>query len=153
MTVRQTFAQAASNQPTRVGVIGVGAIGAAVIGALRQGRIPGCILSGVLARSDLPKGIRRFAARSLADLVDRSDLVVEAAGHSALASLGPPVIESGTDLLVVSVGALVDGDLYARLAKEDGGRLLISTGAVGGLDTLLAAMLNAATGVGGANVS
>jgi aspartate dehydrogenase len=141
MSGRRSSSERTAGELTHVGVIGIGAIGAAVIDALREGRIPGCSLSGVLARSDLPQHINRFAAGSIEDLIDRSDLVVEAAGQSALASLGPTVIDSGTDLLVVSVGALVDDDLYARLAREGGGRLMISTGAIGGLDTLLAAML------------
>lgn len=131
----------AERKAIRVGVIGFGAIGAPVIEALRDGRVPGCNLSGILTRSTLPDGLGRFAASSLHDLIDRSDLIVEAAGHTALGKLGPSVIESGKDLLVLSVGALVDDMLYERLTKDGGGRLLISTGAVGGLDTLLAAML------------
>jgi aspartate dehydrogenase len=126
---------------TRVGVIGYGAIGAPVIEALRDGRIPGCKLSGILTRSKPQGNLERYSASSLFDLIERSDLVVEAAGHGALATLGPDVIESGKDLLVLSVGALVDDELFAKLTQEGGGRLLISTGAVGGLDTLLAAML------------
>jgi aspartate dehydrogenase len=141
MSGRRSSSERTADELTHVGVIGMGAIGAAVIDALRGGRIPGCSLSGVLARSDLPQHINRFAAASIEDLIDRSDLVVEAAGQSAVANLGPTVIDNGTDLLVVSVGALVDDDLYARLTREGGGRLLISTGAIGGLDTLLAAML------------
>ena len=131
----------AKRAATRVGVIGFGAIGAPVIEALRDGRIPGCNLSGILTRSTPPDELERFAASSLHDLIDRSDLIVEAAGHKALGRTGPSVIESGTDLLVLSVGALVDDLLYQRLTRDGGGRLLISTGAVGGLDTLLAAML------------
>jgi aspartate dehydrogenase len=124
-----------------VGVIGTGAIGAPIIDSLRGGLVPGCRLSGILTRSRLPDNIGSLAAPSLKDLIDRSDLIVEAAGHAALSELGPPVIENGKDLLVVSVGALVDDDLRARLTQENGGRLLISTGAVGGLDILAAAML------------
>jgi aspartate dehydrogenase len=126
---------------TRIGVIGSGAIGEPVIRALKDGRIPGCDLTAVLTRSPLSEDLTTFAARSLDELVQRTDLVVEAAGHAALAELGPSVVEQGRDLLVLSVGALVDEDLFARLTPSKGGRLLISTGAVGGLDTLLAAML------------
>jgi aspartate dehydrogenase len=131
----------AKRTATRVGVIGFGAIGGPIIETLRDGRIPGCNLSGILVRSTLPDDLARFRASSLHDLIDRSDLIVEAAGHTALGRTGPTVIESGKDLLVLSVGALVDDLLYERLTKDGGGRLLISTGAVGGLDTLLAAML------------
>lgn len=126
---------------TRVGVIGCGAIGAPVVEELWHGRIPGCRLAGVLTRSELPPGLSGYAASSIYDLIDRSDLLVEAAGHDALATLAPPVVENGRDLLVLSVGALVDDDLRERLTVERGGKLLISTGAIGGLDILTAAML------------
>jgi aspartate dehydrogenase len=128
---------------TRVGMIGFGAIGAPVIEALRGGRVPGCKLSGILTRSELPDDLGMFSASSVDHLIDQSDVIVEAAGHAALGRLGPPIIESGTDLLVVSVGALVDDLLYERLTRGGGGRLLVSTGAIGGLDTLMAAMLMA----------
>jgi len=141
MTRRAALSGITRRRTTYVGVIGSGAIGAPVIEALRQGRVPGCKLSGILTRSQLPDGIGTLAASSLEDFIDRSDLVVEAAGHAALSKIGPIVIGNGRDLLVVSVGALVDDELFTRLTKKDGGRLLISTGAVGGLDTLAAAML------------
>lgn len=126
---------------TRVGIIGYGSIGRPIIDALRRGRVPGCNLSGILTRSELPEDLAGSEASSIFDLIERSDVVVEAAGHEALSRFGPSVVESGRDLIVLSVGALVDEDLLAELSKEGGGRLLISTGAVGGLDTLLAAML------------
>lgn len=133
----------ARQSPTRVGVIGFGAIGRPVVDALRNGRVPGCTLSAILIRSGLPDDVAPLGASSVHDLIDRSDLVVEAAGQAALASLGPLVVESGTDLLALSVGALSDDRLYEKLTRDGGGRLLLSTGAVGGLDTLSAAMLAA----------
>ena len=131
----------AQRKDIRVGVIGAGAIGAPIIDALRHGRIPGCNLSGILEQVELPAEIEHLGASSLYDLIERSDLVVEAAGQGAVRRLGPLVIENGRDLLVLSAGALVDDELLALLTREGGGRLLISTGAVGGFDTLTAAML------------
>jgi aspartate dehydrogenase len=124
-----------------IGVIGFGAIGVPIVEELRQERIPGCNLAGVLTRSQLPDHLKEYSVSSLNGMIDRSDLVIEAAGHTALSQFGPAVIESGTDLLVLSAGALVDEGLLARLTADGGGRLMISTGAIGGLDTLLAAML------------
>jgi aspartate dehydrogenase len=123
----------ATRTPVRVGVIGKGAIGGTVARLLERGMAPGCIVSGVL--------VHRSTAHDLDALLRRSDLVVEAAGHRALASHGPVVTGSGVDLLVVSVGALVDDDLRARLAAGGSGRLLLSSGAIGGLDLLRAASL------------
>lgn len=124
----------------QVGVIGHGAIGSVVAGALRDGRVAGCELGGVLtrtARAGVPASVA-----TLDDLVERCDVVVEAAGQAAVAELGPAVLASGTDLLVVSVGALVDDQLRSRLTDGQGcGRLLLSAGAIGGLGLLRAASL------------
>jgi aspartate dehydrogenase len=140
MSVGEIFERGPSSNATRVGMIGWGAIGRPIARALHDGMIAGCHLSGILTRSGSRDDV---AVSSIDDLIDRSDLVVEAAGHIALADFGPAVIESGTDLLVLSVGALADDELHDRLSQENGGRLLISTGAVGGLDILAAAMLAA----------
>jgi aspartate dehydrogenase len=69
-------------------------------------------------------------------------LVVEVAGHAGLAEHGVAALERGHDLLVVSVGALADPELYTRLmgaAEGHGGRILIAPGAIGGVDALAAA--------------
>ena len=67
-----------------------------------------------------------------------ADLLVEAAGHAALAGLGPSAVAAGTDLLAVSAGALADAALLAALSAGPG-RVHLCTGAVGGLDVLGAA--------------
>lgn len=137
-----------------VGVIGQGAIGSVVTGALGRGEVPGCRLAGVLRRSG-PASVAPLrpragqgrahteAVRSIDELVEASDLVVEAAGGDALADHGPAVVAAGVDLLVVSVGALVDDTLRSRLCGAPRGRarVLLSSGAIGGLDLLRAAAL------------
>lgn len=73
------------------------------------------------------------------------DLVVEAAGHAAVAETGAPVLAAGGTFLISSVGALSDADLHDRLleaARRGGGRLALLPGAIGGLDLLGAARLS-----------
>ncbi len=73
-------------------------------------------------------------------------LVVECAGHGAVSAHVPPLLEAGTDVVVVSVGALADAALHDRLtgaATRGGARLILPPGAVGGVDIL------AALGLGG----
>jgi aspartate dehydrogenase len=75
----------------------------------------------------------------------RPDLVAEAAGHAALADIGPAVLAAGIDLVICSVGALSDDTLKQGLeaaAARSGARLILSPGAVGGLDLLAAARLS-----------
>ena len=121
----------------RVGLIGCGAIGSVVARELEAGAIDHVELTAVLDPFvDHPLGVQDRDS-----LLSRSAVVVEAAGHGALREHGVAVREAGTDLLVVSIGALADEDLEARLRQAEGGRLFLCTGAIGGLDILRAAML------------
>lgn len=116
----------------RVGILGGGAIGGTVARALRASGAHPCVLTGVVTRS---------SPTTVDDLISSSDVVVEAAGHQALETYGPHIVRSGVDLLVVSVGALVDERLIERMKPSGRGRLLISAGAIGGLEILKAAAL------------
>jgi aspartate dehydrogenase len=79
------------------------------------------------------------------DRLPEVPLVVEAAGHEALAEYGEIALAQGSDLLVASVGALADPDLFNRLVAAAGapgsgrGRILLPAGALGGIDALAAA--------------
>ncbi|MDK9698263.1 MAG: aspartate dehydrogenase [Siculibacillus sp.] len=80
----------------------------------------------------------------------RPDVVVEAAGHEAIALTGEAVLAAGIELVVSSVGALADDVLRHRLetaARSGGGRLTLLPGAIGGLDILAAAKLSGLTEV------
>lgn len=126
----------------RVVIIGAGTIGRAVGAALLGGSVPGVELGGYVVRA--PRGgldAREFAVFGDA-LVHLPDIVVEAAGHDAVREHAVPTLAAGADFLCVSVGALADADLRVRIetaARNGGARLLIPSGAVGGLDLLRAA--------------
>jgi len=129
--------------PTRVAVVGKGAIGSAVVHDLLDDRVRGCELAALLVRESQDLVPHALAVRSLDELLARSPgVVVEAAGHEALRSYGEGLLRSGADLVCVSVGALADDALRGRLrqaAEEGGSRLIVPSGAVGGLDMLRAA--------------
>ncbi len=120
----------------RVGVVGYGAVGSVIAEGL-DGGMGELSLAGVYAASPVPD---RHRVDSFGELLDRSDLVVEAASQEAVHAYGPTAVGAGRDLVVVSVGALVDPSLLAALGSGDG-RLLVTTGAIGGIDQLRAASL------------
>lgn len=75
-------------------------------------------------------------------LARRPDLVVECASHEALRQYGEAVLKAGVDLIAVSVGILAEPDYRHRLlsvAEESGARLIIPSGAIGGIDVVTAA--------------
>ena len=68
------------------------------------------------------------------------DLVVEVAGHQALRDYGVAALGQGSDLIIASVGALADRDLYESLRAAAGSaRIYLPAGAVPGIDALSAA--------------
>lgn len=121
-----------------VGLVGHGAIGSVIADHLERGAVEGVSLAAVL---DPAAPHPRVTVDTIDELLDRSDLVVEAAGHGALAAYASVVRERGVDLLVVSVGALADDELRAVVTAPASGRVLLTTGAIGGFDTLRAAAL------------
>lgn len=71
-------------------------------------------------------------------------LVVECAGHAALAEHGAAVLANGLDLVVASVGALADPGLERALreaAANAGACIRIPSGAIGALDALASARI------------
>lgn len=125
-----------------IGLIGFGAIGKAIWHSF--GGDSG-IIGPVLLRPESKRSVPAPLSRvdDVAALIAaRPQLVVECAGHSGLIDHGARVLEAGIPLVVVSVGALADDELHARLdAAAAAGRTRYVTvaGAIGALDALAAA--------------
>ncbi len=127
----------------RIAIIGFGAIGRCLAASLADTDVE---ITGILVRERSAARVRgavpgvRIVTGLDGLLAPAPDLVVECAGHEALRSFAAPVLASGTDLLVASVGALADPGLERDLrAAAACGKLLIPSGALGGLDALGAA--------------
>jgi aspartate dehydrogenase len=129
----------------KVGIVGMGVIGHRVAAAITRG-IPGTTLAGVSVRR--PESAGAFAVLPLDALIERSDLIVEAATQASLREFGPAVLAAGKHLMVLSVGALVGVlDEWARLAEKYGCRILVPSGAIAGLDGVKGAREGAITAV------
>ncbi|HEU0151411.1 MAG TPA: aspartate dehydrogenase [Bradyrhizobium sp.] len=129
----------------KVAFIGFGAIGTALARALRETEHP---LVGILGRATSLKTLREKVPASISVVSSTEHLlalspqiVVECAGHEALRVYGGEVLRAGINVIVSSVGALADPALEMMLlqAAAGGGRLIIPSGAMGGLDALGAA--------------
>ena len=131
-----------------VALIGYGAIAREVIrhiGADAPARITGVIVRPgrvASARAALPAGVA--VADSLDGLPEAPDLVAECAGQGAVAEYGEAALRRGIDFLAISIGALADRGLGARLVRAaEAGRakLVLPAGAVAGADALTAARI------------
>lgn len=121
----------------QVGLIGCGAIGTVVARQLAADAVSGARLAGIAVRStraDLPG-----PARTVDELIECSDVIVEAAGQQALAAHGPTILSAGVDLVAVSIGALADAELREAMGRAGPGRLHVASGAIGGLDLIRSA--------------
>ena len=127
----------------RLGLIGCGAIGREVLEAWRQGALgPEAQIVAVLVR--VPRGEPDpLITHDPEVFFDRDlELVLECAGHRAVREHGVRCLESGADLVLTSVGALVDDGLRQQLeaaALRAGRRLTIASAGIGALDILGAA--------------
>ena len=135
------------NQPAapvlHVCLIGYGAIGQAIVQRLAgHERVK---ISHVVVReerlaqvqSELPAGVQ-----AASNVPPDAELVLEAAGHSALHDHVLPALKRGIDCAVLSVGALSEVGLPEALseaAKKGGAQLHLLPGAIGGIDAIAAA--------------
>lgn len=129
-------------------LIGYGAIGMAVhrlLMAHGEGRVE---VVAILARdrarvlAQAPQAAALLVDGLPALLARRPSLVVECAGHQAVDEHAAATLRAGMDLLLVSVGALADAAREQSLmaaARAAGKRLLLPSGAIGGIDWLAAA--------------
>lgn len=133
-----------------IGIIGAGSIGRYVADAILQGDVRGAALSAV---SDIVRPsedfLKRLENHSVA-FVDRFELmtrypiklVVECANQEAARQCAGYFVSRGIDLVIMSVGALVEGALLSKLsseAREKGCRVYVPSGAIGAIDALRAA--------------
>lgn len=135
-----------------LGLIGYGSIGNELLGLIkglpveritilvREGR-ENVARDRLLSAHPGLEGRAAILSDGDAFLVARPDFVIEAAGHEAVCANAEKVLAAGIDLVLVSVGALADEALHRRLrdtAARSGARLILPSGAIGGIDLLAA---------------
>jgi aspartate dehydrogenase len=133
-----------SQTDLRVAVAGLGPIGIRVVEALDRG-IDGLVLAAVSVqnpdkhRSRLAKLTRTPAVLPISALSEVADIVIECAPSKLVRSIVAPFVASGKTAVVLSAGALLDNEDLIELAKQNGGQIVVPTGALIGLDAVTAA--------------
>lgn len=123
----------------RIGVIGHGALGSALTNLIAR---PENAVLAITAVMDLGGVDRPEPVGDIDTLLQRSEVVVEAAGPGALRAHARTVLASGRTLVAASVGAFLQEDLWGLLTDDrSGGQLILSTGALGGMDLIRASGL------------
>lgn len=89
-----------------------------------------------------------IAVLDLEDMIKEVDLVIEAASPSALKGFALDVIGAGKDLMVMSVGALMDNGFREKLVEtaiKTNSKIYAPSGAIVGLDGIKAASIGGIT--------
>lgn len=145
----------------RLGLVGFGAIGSALVARMASDVDAPPRFAAVLSPRGMgrigidgpPPGLDAVFDDARALLEWSPDLVIECANHAGVREHVPHCLEHGVDVVLVSVGALADADLAARLEnaargggapdegsrggeRPGGARIILPAGAIGGLDLL-----------------
>ena len=124
-----------------IGIVGCGSIGRPILQAVDDGRLSVAV-GGVTSRSEAParaflsqlKGPPPFLPRD--EVIARSDLIIETAGGHVVPELAQETFAAGKDLMVISIGALIDHLELFDLAREKQCHLFLPSGAIAGLDAV-----------------
>ena len=134
----------------RIALIGYGAIGQMLFDLFKKKKPPIDIV-GVLVRPGRAKATQKAVGRKSlvvetlpALLKLKPDVVVEAASQQAVIDWGETILAKGIDFMVIATGAYGDPKLWQKhikAAEKSGARLRLPSGAIAGLDGLLAMRL------------
>ena len=128
----------------RVGLIGCGTIGSQLALCIpklfaHEAKLVALHDSNPEAAADLKRRLHCSASIvSLADLIRKSDLVLEAASAAIVPDVIERCLRANRDLLVMSVGGLLLKDAWRRQIRRSSIRVYIPSGALAGLDGIKA---------------
>ncbi|RKY36110.1 MAG: aspartate dehydrogenase [Candidatus Omnitrophota bacterium] len=131
----------------KVGIVGCGAIGSYLLQAIVRNYQPAVKIAGVCELDDLK--VKELSAKlkcklkrySLAELVEKSDLIIEACTAEFAVCVVEQALKFKREIMVMSVGALVNHPELIEQAVKQRINLYIPSGAVAGLDALKAARM------------
>jgi aspartate dehydrogenase len=130
----------------KIGLVGAGAIGQVLATAIDAWPDRAVLVAMVdQDRSRAEKLAAQLksppAVVEIEELVRRSDLIIEAASQAVLPEVIPRALRAQKDVMVMSVGGLLEYEEWFAEAERQGCRIHIPSGAIAGLDGLRAAAM------------
>src|SRR5438477_4364068 len=128
----------------RIAIAGLGTIGRTLACRLADG-MPGLALSCIAARDEekargwLDEEGIEVPIVALDEFPQFADLAVECAPAAIIDDICRPMLAAGKQVMVLSCGALLPRPELLELAKRHGGRIVVPTGGLLGLDAVAAA--------------
>ena len=135
----------------RIGLLGCGNIATIIGNKTRNVDICAVFDADQVRMTEFAASAGAKACGSLAELLSHTcDIIVEAASPAAVRGTAKEILSSGTSLMVMSVGGLVDPVFRAELcaiAEKNGVKIYVPSGAIGGIDALQAARMGTLSSV------
>ncbi|MFN7169671.1 MAG: aspartate dehydrogenase [Candidatus Omnitrophota bacterium] len=132
----------------KIGIVGCGTIGKVLAHAIEEKFYPRAHLSSLydidlIKAENLARELKRRPriALTINKLIWHSHLVIECASVEAVKNIAPQVIKQNRDILVMSVGGLLNIPEVFELAQKNKRKIYIPSGAIGGIDVLRAASM------------
>ncbi|MBI3313548.1 MAG: DUF108 domain-containing protein [Candidatus Omnitrophica bacterium] len=128
----------------KVGIVGCGTIGSALALILRRKFKSRAELSYLCEHHEekahllMKKLGKKIPLVPAARLIQKSDLIIEAASAAISENIASLALRRNKEVLVLSVGGLLMNQSWVRAARKTRGHLWIPSGAVAGIDGLLA---------------
>jgi len=130
----------------KIGLIGCGTIGSELALAIDSQKVNGELVALFDVYQDAVNKLanklktKPVPARNAEEFVTSNmDIVVEAASQDAVRKYARLVLENNHDLMIMSVGALLDSNLYndlTSIAEKHDRRIYLPTGAIAGIDAI-----------------
>ncbi|MCM8784182.1 MAG: aspartate dehydrogenase [Candidatus Omnitrophica bacterium] len=129
----------------KIGIVGCGTIGKVLAHAIEDRFYPKACLSSIydvdlMKAASLAKELKRraYVALTLDKLIWRSHLVIESASAQASRDIALRVIKQGRDILIMSIGGIINYPALFDEAKKHNRKIYLPSGAIGGIDALRA---------------
>lgn len=129
----------------RVGLVGCGVIGGGLARAIDSRELPGLELVAICDRNkikedELASSLKRMPVTTSIDgVVEKADLIIEAASSNIAGELVQKALNKGKDIMVMSVGGMLDYLHLFTEAREKKCKIYFPSGAIAGLDGIKAA--------------
>jgi aspartate dehydrogenase len=132
----------------KLGIIGCGAIGTDVAIAAEQLKDIEKIYmydKQIKASKKLNKSLKKAKIKPVEDFLNDVDIVFEAASQEAVEEYAEMVIDAGKDLVIMSVGSLLNKKFKQKIektAKQKKCKIYLPSGAVCGIDGILSGSID-----------
>ncbi len=129
----------------RLALVGCGKLGVVIAQAWKDGLLEDYEFVGAASRTmESAKKVAAITGCKACETIDellelKPDFVAEAASPKTVSEIGKKVLSSGSNLVVLSMGAFADKELFEELkatALESGTKLYLASGVIGGFDAL-----------------